>query len=71
MGITQILELVDQGGQRNNSLQFGCKLLEHCQVHIDFVEVGRKGLLIGLGQHYSVSQLSKAIYNMFQCVWDV
>ena len=71
MGITQILELVDRGGQRNNSLQFGCKLLKYCQVCIGFVEVGRKGLLLGLGQCYSVAQLAKAIYNMFQCVWDV
>ena len=71
MGITQILELVDRGGQRSKSLQLGCKLLKLCQVHIGFVEVGRKSLLFGLGQHYSVAQLAEAIYDMFQCVWDV
>ena len=71
MGITQILELVARGGQQSKSLQLGCKLLKLCQVRIGFVEVGGKGLLFGLGQFYSVAQLVKAIYNMFQCVWDV
>ena len=46
MGITQILELVDRGGQWSNSLQLGWKLLKHRQVHIGFVEVGRISLLL-------------------------
>ena len=71
MGITQILELVDRGGQWTKSLQLGCKLLKLRQVCIGFVEVGRKGLLFGLGQHYSVAQLVEAKNDMFQCVWDV
>ena len=67
MGITQILKLVDRGCQwRNNSFQLGCKLLKLHQVHISLVEVGRKGLLFGLGQHYSVAQLAEAIYDMVQ-----
>ena len=71
MGITQILELVDQGGQQSKSLQLGCKLLKLHQVRMGFVEVGGKGLLFSLGQCYSVAQLAEAIYNMFQYVWDV
>ena len=68
MGITQILELVDRGGQRSKSFQLGCKLLKLRQVHIGFVKVGRKGLLFSLGQYYSIAQLAEAIYDVFQCV---
>ena len=71
MGITQILELVDQGGQRSKSLQLGCKLLKLHQVRIGFVEVGGKGLLFCLGLCYSVAQLVEAIYDILQYVWDV
>ena len=61
MGITQILELVNRGGQWSESLQLGFKLLKLRQVRIGFVEVGRKGLLFGLGQGYSVAQLAEVI----------
>ena len=71
MRITQILDLVDRGGQRSKSLQLGCKVLELRYIRIGFVEDGRKGLLFGLGQRYSVAQLAEAIYNLFQCVWDM
>ena len=71
MGITQILELVNQGGQQSKSLQLGCKLLKLRQICIGFVEVGKKGLLFSLGQCYSVAQLAEVIHDMFQCAWDV
>ena len=71
MGITQILELVNQGGQWSKRFKLVCKLLKLHQVHIGFVEVGGNSLLFSLGQYYSVTQLVKAINDMFQCVWDV
>ena len=71
MGITQILELVDQAGQRSKSMHLDCNHLELHQVRIGFVEVGRKGLLFSLCQHYSVAQLAQAIYKTVQRVFNI
>ena len=68
MRITQILEFFDREGQQNKSLQLGCKVFKLRQVIIDFAEICRKGLLFGLGQHYSVAHLAKVIYGIPQCI---